>query len=109
MKIQGMRDDDPYAMWDRELREAALDVMADYDLWEIWNAPKVVDLVCERYGVASLFEDPSGEDFQYLEREQLLAIPGVWDAVFRDIVTGGAADERLEMERDRAFDRRFKQ
>jgi hypothetical protein len=104
VKFKGFHSDDPYLLWDRELREAALDVLDDYDLWEIWNAPKVVDLVCEHYGVVSLWEDTDGRDYGDIERDQLLAIPGVRDAVFRDIVAGGAADDRLERDRERALD-----
>lgn len=76
-----------------ELVAAAVDLLPELDLWEIWQAPGVVDLVCRKFGVAALVDDPRGENFQWLEAADLFRIDGVVDAVVRDLIADGTAAE----------------
>jgi hypothetical protein len=81
---------------ERQLEEAAADVLEDYDAWEIWNAPGVHDAVLQYFHADSVDDDPRGVAFSWLEPDELLRIPGVRDACLSDIIAGGAAADRCE-------------
>lgn len=88
---------------DDAIDAAAWEVLEDFECWEIWNAPGVLDIVLEHFGASSLCE----QGLERLEREELLKIPGVREACLDDIRKSDTVIDWLERNEERQLDRLY--